>query len=95
MSSSSDEFAVQCTKQAIARAAVALGFKNTQAPVLDVLSDVLRNFIEKVACSSLKLSEAHGRGQPGIQDVLQALENLVSGARCNQLDNEYAQKLTR
>lgn len=76
-SSSSDDFALQCTKQAIARAGVALGFKNAQSGVLDVLSDVLRNFIEKVSSSSLKISEAHGRGQPGIQDVFQALENLV------------------
>lgn len=73
---SSDEFARQITKQAIARACVALGFKNAESTVLDVLSDVMRNYIEKVAASSVEIAELHGRAKPGIQDTFVALENL-------------------
>ena len=76
MSYTPDEFANQVCKQAIARACVALGFKNAEAAALDVLSDVVREYIEKVSASTLKIAELHGRVQPGIQDALQALDGL-------------------
>ena len=76
MNGGAEDFARQVSKQALARACVALGFKNAEVVALDVLSDVVRNYIEKVAASTMKIAELHGRAQPGIQDALQALENL-------------------
>jgi len=71
-----DDFAKALTKQAAARACVALGFKNADASVLEVLADVMRNYMEKIASCSLQLAELHGRVQPGLQDTLAALDNL-------------------
>jgi len=73
---SPDEYARTLTKQAISRAALALGFQNAQADVLHCLGDVLAEIIQKLARESLVNSEFHGRAQPGLQDTLQALECL-------------------
>jgi hypothetical protein len=73
---SPDEYAHAVTRQAIARAGAALGFKTAQADVLDCLADVLAQYIEKLSRESLNNAELHGRAQPGIQDLFQALEGL-------------------
>ena len=73
---SPDEYARAVTRQAIARACAALGFKTAQADVLDCMSDVLAHYIQKLSRESLVNAELHGRAQPGIQDVMQALDGL-------------------
>jgi hypothetical protein len=72
----SEEYSRTISKQAIARASLALGFKNANPDVLESLSDVLAHFIEKLSRESLHNAELHGRAQPGIQDTLQSLESL-------------------
>lgn len=78
MATSPDEYAHVISKQAIARACVALGFKNAQPAVLDALADVVRHYIQKLSESSAEIAEQSGRAQPGISDAIAALENMVS-----------------
>ncbi len=73
---SPDEYAQIITQQAAARACAALGFKTAQTEVLECLSDVVSHYIQKLSRESLHLAELHGRAQPGLQDLLQALEGL-------------------
>ena len=75
---SGDEFAREVMRRAIARTCVALGFKNAEASVLDALADVMRGYNLKLATQTLAIAELHGRVQPGMQDLLKALEELVS-----------------
>lgn len=65
-----DEFARELTKQAIARACVALGSKTTSMAVLDSLADIVRHFITQMGVRMQSVAEASGRAIPGIQDVL-------------------------
>lgn len=76
--SNPDDYAREVTKQAIARACVALGFKNAQPAVLDALADIIRHYIQHVSEKSVTTAELSGRVQPGIQDVLQVLDAMVS-----------------
>jgi hypothetical protein len=45
---SPDEYAHAVTRQATARACAALGFKTAQTDVLDCLSDVMAQYLQKV-----------------------------------------------
>ena len=74
MPSHSDEFARLVTKQAIARASVALGYKEAHLAVVDSLADIVRHFIEKVSRVAREVAEEHGRAQPGVQDIMYALD---------------------
>ena len=76
MPSHSDEFARVVTKQAIARASVALGYKEAHSAVVDSLADIVRHFIEKVSRVAREIAEEHGRAQPGIQDIMYALDTI-------------------
>jgi len=74
--SSPEEYSHVVLKQAIARASLALGFKNAQPDVLEALSDVMQECIEKISRECAANAQLHGRAQPGIQDALEALESL-------------------
>ena len=76
MPSHSDEFARLVTKQAIARASVALGYKEAHSAVVDSLADIVRHFIEKVSRVAREIAEEHGRAQPGVQDIMYALDTI-------------------
>lgn len=73
-----EEFSRKVTKQAIARTSLALGYKEAQTEVVDSLADIIRYYIEKLSSSSLEIAEGHGRAQPGIHDVIKALESMQS-----------------
>jgi len=73
---SPEEYSQTVLKQAIARASLALGFKNAQPDVLECLSDVMQQCIQKMATECATNAQLHGRAQPGIQDALEALESL-------------------
>ena len=76
MPSHADEFARTVTKQAIARASVALGYKEAHTAVIDSLADIVRHFIEKVSRVAREIAEEHGRAQPGVQDIMYALDTI-------------------
>ena len=74
--SSPEEYSHVVLKQAIARASLALGYKNAEPDVLEALSDVMQECIEKISRECAANAQLHGRAQPGIQDALEALESL-------------------
>eukprot|EP01041_Mallomonas_annulata_P002447 gene2447-4751_t len=69
-----DDFAREVTKRAIAKACVALDFKYTSSTVLDIMSDVVHHYIRSIGERTREQAEVAGRSQPGIHDVLAALE---------------------
>ena len=73
-----EEFSRKVTKQAIARTSLALGYSEAEAVVVDSLADIVRHYIEKISRTSLEIAEGHGRAQPGIHDVIKALESMQS-----------------
>lgn len=73
-----EEFSRKVTKQAIARTSLALGFQEAEAVVVDSLADIVRHYVEKMSKTSLEIAEGHGRAQPGIHDVIKALESMQS-----------------
>ena len=70
-----DEYAQEITKQAAARACVALGYQRTTPATLDCLADLVQHYIQSLSSNILEISEISGRVQPGIQDVLSALSD--------------------
>mmetsp|Transcript_15147 Transcript_15147/g.28511 ORF Transcript_15147/g.28511 Transcript_15147/m.28511 type:complete len:250 (-) Transcript_15147:1524-2273(-) len=70
-----DEFSRDVTRQAIARAALALDFKEANEEVMDVLAEVMHRYIETIGVVSQSNAELAGRAYPGTQDVIAALDN--------------------
>lgn len=73
-----EEFSREVTRQAIARAALALDFKEADESVLDCLTDVMHHYIETIGEVTQDTAESSGRAYPGIQDAIGSLENKVS-----------------
>jgi histone H3/H4 len=71
------DYAQELSKQAVARAALALGIKAVDKVAIDALADVIRQYISTVAVSSRNQAEFAGRAFPGIHDVFKALESTV------------------
>lgn len=69
-----DAYAAEITKQAIARAAVALGFKHINKSAMDSLADVVQHYIQSIALSAKDQAETAGRPYAGIQDLIPCLE---------------------
>mmetsp|Transcript_980 Transcript_980/g.1637 ORF Transcript_980/g.1637 Transcript_980/m.1637 type:complete len:229 (-) Transcript_980:1263-1949(-) len=69
-----DEYASEIMRLAVARACVALGFKNCEKNAIDSLADVLQNYIRTLGEGFQSHAESAGRVHAGIQDVLPALE---------------------
>ena len=72
-----EEFSREVTRQAIARAALALDFKEADKAVLDVMAEVVHHYIETIGEATQANAEGSGRCYPGIQDAISALENKV------------------
>ena len=70
-------YAREITKRAVATAAVAMDFKQSYSNVLESLSDVVRQYIEKISLLSKEQAETAGRSIPGTHDVLVALEMIT------------------
>ena len=71
---SSEEFAKELLMYSTARAATALGYKTTNAEVLETLSDVLGHYMKTISEKMKDNSEIAGRSAPGMPDLLHALE---------------------
>ena len=72
-----ESYAREITKRAVATAAIALDFKQSYSNVLESLSDVVRQYIEKISILSKEQAEIAGRSVPGTHDVLVALEMIA------------------
>ena len=72
-----DEYANEITKIAVARACVALGFKQCEVAVLDALSDIVQNYIRTLGANAQEQAEISGRVHVGIQDVIPVLDFTV------------------
>lgn len=72
-----EEFSREITRQAIARAALALDFREADEAVLDCLSDVIHHYIETIGEVTRDTAESSGRAYPGIQDAISSLESKV------------------
>lgn len=57
----SEEFAREVSKQAAARVCAALGFKQTQENVLEVLADVSAHFIRSLGEATAQSAELGGQ----------------------------------
>lgn len=71
-----NEYAKEITKQAVARACVALDIKSVRSECIDVVADVVRYYIRTVAIGAREAAENSGRAYAGIQDILR-LEQKV------------------
>jgi histone H3/H4 len=71
------EYAKELSKQAIAKAAVAIGFERADEIAIDALADVLRNYISTIAVMTTNQAEASGRTVPGLHDAIKALDLMV------------------
>ena len=72
-----DTYANEITKQAVARACIALGFKNAHKSAIDALADILQYYISTVAVNARDQAEISGRAVAGVQDVFPVLEFTV------------------
>ncbi len=73
----SESFSREITKQAIARASSAFHFKNAQVSAIEVLADVVRNYIHCIGEQSRDIAENSGRSIPGVQDIISSLDTTV------------------
>ena len=72
-----ETYANEITKQAIARACIALGFKNAHKSAIDALADILQYYISTIAVSTRDQSEISGRAIAGVQDIFPILDYTV------------------
>jgi histone H3/H4 len=72
-----EEFSQAITRQAIARAALALDFKEADEDALQCLAEVMQRYLETIGVAVQSSAEASGRAYPGSQDAIAALENEV------------------
>lgn len=73
----SEDYAAAITAQSVARTCVALGFREAQEECIDVLTEVVHNYIQMIAENAHEQAESTGRVQPGTQDVLAVLGTPV------------------
>lgn len=77
----SEEFAKELLMYSTARAASALGYKTTNAAVLEILSDVMGHYMKAVSVKMKENGEIAGRSIPGVPDLLHALEAINTNWR--------------
>lgn len=73
-----DEYANEITKLAVARACLALGFKQCEKSALDSMADILQNYMRMLGANAQEQTEISGRVHAGIQDLIPVLESTVS-----------------
>jgi len=74
----SDEFSREIAKRSIARVCVALDYKYATSSVLDILADVMSNFVQTLGEQIRDQAEISGRCLPGIHDAIAVLDQAVS-----------------
>ena len=72
-----EDYAREITRHAVLRTSMALGFKSVREECLDVVGDVVRQFVQTIASRARDSAETGGRSCGGIQDVLPTLESMV------------------
>lgn len=77
----SEEFAKELLMYSSARAGCALGYKTTNAVVLETLSDVMGHYMKSVSVKMKENGEIAGRSVPGIPDLLHSLDSHNSNWR--------------
>lgn len=75
-----DEYASEITQIAVARACVALGFKQCEKSVIESLADIVQHYIRTLGVNAQEQTEISGRVHAGIQDIIPALTSTVSSA---------------
>uniref|UniRef100_A0A7S3HA90 Transcription initiation factor TFIID subunit 8 n=1 Tax=Spumella elongata TaxID=89044 RepID=A0A7S3HA90_9STRA len=70
-----DEYANEITKLAVARACLALGFKQCERSALDSMADILQNYMRMLGANAQEQAEISGRVHAGIQDLIPVLES--------------------
>ena len=76
---SKDEvYASAVSKRAVARACIALGFKQSEPSAIDSLADITHYYIQTIATAAKEYAELSSRGHIGIHDVIAAMESTVS-----------------
>jgi histone H3/H4 len=73
-----DEYASEITQIAVARACVALGFKQCDKGVVDSLADIVQHYIKTLGSNAQEQAELCGRAHAGIHDLLLVLDTTVS-----------------
>lgn len=84
-----EDYAREITRHAVLRTSMALGFKSVREECLDVVGDVVRQFVQTIASRARDSAETGGRACGGIQDVLPTLESMVRMycMRCDDMHN--------
>lgn len=72
-----EDYAREITRHAVLRTSMALGFKSVREECLDVVGDVVRQFVQTIALRARDSAETGGRACGGIQDILPTLESMV------------------
>lgn len=72
-----ENYAKEVMKHAIGRACAALEIKYISEECIDVLSDVVKRYIDYVGTNTRDNAEISGRAYAGIRDLLPALETDV------------------
>ena len=85
----SDEYALQVTHQAVARACLAMDIKTSYSNTVSVLSDVVKHYVKSLASNALDTAENAGRYTIGTQDVITSLEQTVRSNRRKDNHNQY------
>lgn len=72
-----DEYASEITQIAVARACVALGFKQCDKAVLESLADIAQHYIRTLGTNAQEQAEMCGRAHAGIHDMILVLDTTV------------------
>jgi histone H3/H4 len=70
-------YAKGLSKQAILKACTALGIKQAKDESIDIISDIIKQFVETVAQRSKDYAENGGRSCVSITDIINTLETVV------------------
>ena len=73
-----NEYASEITQIAVARACVALGFKQCEKSAIESLADIVQHYIRTLGTNAQEQAEISGRVHAGIQDVIPILEYTVN-----------------
>jgi hypothetical protein len=73
-----EEFSKEILKHAVARACLALDYKQAHSSVLDCLADIVAHYIESLGEKIHYHAELAGRAVPGIHDCISSLETVVN-----------------
>ena len=73
-----NDYAKEITKQAVARACVALDIKTVRSDCIDIMADVIRYYIRTVALGAREAAENSGRAYAGIHDIIRVDHQVSS-----------------